>query len=209
MEIIDLFPQTIAHTELTSLTPDIITRAKEIIDSEPAQGIQGDGTYTSEQQILNKPVFKEVQQEIIEICLEYTRAIFHEVKRIGICNSWGNVVGFNENIRYHSHDNSYISGVLYLTDGSQLNILNPTGSEIYGCFAPNKNKGGNTEENFRSWDSFNVPPKPGRIVIFPSGLKHSVLPSGSQEKRYSIAFNAIPLGNFGIPTGMIHIEMPE
>ncbi len=209
MEIIDLFPQTIAHSELKSLTPEVIVKAINLIDLDSQEGIEGDGTWTHEQQILNNPLFHEVKKEIIEICLEYALTLQHDVRRIGICNSWGNVVRLNESIRYHSHDNSYVSGVFYLTEGSQLNILKPTGSEIFGCFAPNKLKKEIPEENFRSWDSFNVPPKPGRIVIFPSGLKHSVLKSGSPEKRYSIAFNAIPLGEFGIPSSRIRIEIPD
>lgn len=207
MDLIDLFPQTIAVADLQTLTTDIITKAKALIDEDKPEGIPGDGTYTSDQQLLNRELFTEVKQEIIGFCLEFARVFSHDVNRIGICNSWGNVVRQNENIRYHSHDNSYISGVFFLTEGSKLNMLNPVGSELFGAFAPGKT--GDVVDNFRSWDSFNVPPKPGRILLFPSGMRHSVLPSQDQEKRYSIAFNAIPLGKFGVPTGMIHIEMPE
>src|SRR5690606_21718553 len=107
-------------------------------------------------------------------------------------------------IRYHRHDNSYISGSLYLSEGSPFNILNPHQGGLFGLMPRVRRE--DVEENYRSWDSFNINPKPGRLVLFPSGLQHCVLPSQSQEKRYSIAFNAIPLGRIGIPTSLIEIQ---
>lgn len=207
MDLIDLFPNTIAVSHLTTLTDDVIAQAKTLIDNDAAEGIPGDGTYTREQQLLNNPVFGAVKAEITGLCLEYAHAHSHDVRRIGICNSWGNSVAENENIRYHSHDNAYIGGVFYLTEGSAFNLLNPVGSELFGGFMPARKA--DSGDNFRAWDSFNIQPKPGRIILFPAGMKHSVLPSREAEKRYSIAFNAIPLGKIGIPTSMINIELAE
>lgn len=162
MDLIDLFPQTIAVTDLASLTAPVIEQAKALIDNERPEGLPGDGTYTGEQHLLNHELFKAVRKEFTDHCLEYARAFSHDVERIGICNFWGNVVRQGESIRHHSHDNSYISGVFFLSEGSQLNILKPAGSELFGCFNPGKVAG--SGDNFRSWDSFNVPPKPGRMV---------------------------------------------
>jgi len=37
-------------------------------------------------------------------------------------------------------------------------------------------------------------------------MMHCVLPSTSHDKRYSIAFNVIPIGKIGTPTGLMEIR---
>src|SRR3546814_1395809 len=68
MELVDLFPRTIAVAELQSLTPEIIARAIEQIDIASGNDVPGDGAYTSDQQFLNRAIFREVKQEIIGMC---------------------------------------------------------------------------------------------------------------------------------------------
>ena len=206
LDLVDLFPQTIAVARLETLTPDVIARAIEFIDfGSSVSDFDYDGSYTREQDILDKSFFREVKQEIIQLCLEFAQAYSHDVKAIGICNSWGNVVGNRQSIRYHKHNNSYISGSFYLTEGSDFNMLNNHFNEMFGlmpALLPD------SRENFRAWESFSLSPKPGRVVLFPSGMRHCVLASNSEEKRYSIAFNAVPLGRIGVPTGQIDIQIP-
>lgn len=202
MDLVDLFPKTIGVAQLQTLTPDVIDKAIELIEFGSRVERGSDGSYTHEQQLLDKVVFRDVKAEIIELCKELAKAYSHRIEDIGICNSWGNIVGHGQNIHYHRHNNSYISGSFYLTEGSPFNILNNVHGDLFGFVPEVEDK-----ENFRSWDSFNINPKPGRIVLFPSGMQHCVLPSDSPEKRYSIAFNAIPLGRVGGPTGLMNIRM--
>jgi uncharacterized protein (TIGR02466 family) len=205
MNFVDLFPRTIAVTELKSLTPALMQEARAVIDRDPGiTVVETDGSYTREQQLLDLSLFTEVKAEIIELCLEFARQGYgHKVEAIDICNSWGNVVKYGQNIRYHKHNNSYISGSFYLSEGSFFNILNMGYHELFGIM-PEIDKQANC---YRSWESFNINVKPGRIVMFPSGLQHCVLPSNSQENRYSIAFNAIPVGKIGSETGFMHIQI--
>jgi uncharacterized protein (TIGR02466 family) len=201
MEFVDLFPKTIAVGELKSLTPDVITRATELIDISSGNEVEGDGAYTNDQQFLNRAIFREVKQEILGMCKEFAKAYSHIVDDIAICNSWGNVVGYGDSIRYHKHSNAYISGSFYLTDGSPFNIMDRDRSELFG-FSPRVEKG----DNYRAMESFTINPKPRRIILFPSGLMHCVLPSKNQAKRYSVAFNAVPVGRIGGPTGMLELR---
>jgi len=46
----------------------------------------------------------------------------------------------------------------------------------------------------------------GNLIIFPSSIPHSVSTNNSQEKRYSLAFNAFPFGKFGEPESQINLE---
>ena len=204
MELVDLFPRTIAVGELQSLTPDIIARATELIDISSGNEVQADGGYTTDQQFLNRAIFREVKQEILGMCREFAKAYSHIVDDINICNSWGNVVGYGDSIRYHKHSNAYISGSFYLTDGSPFNITDRDRMDLFG-FSPRLEKG----DNYRAMESFTINPKPRRIILFPSGMMHCVLPSKDQAKRYSVAFNAVPVGRIGGPTGLLELRPVE
>jgi uncharacterized protein (TIGR02466 family) len=201
MEFVDLFPKTIGVGELKSLTPEIISQAKLLIDKSCAVEIAGDGGYTANQQLLNEPLFASIKLEILSCCREFANAYSHIVEDFHICNSWGNVVNFGDNIHYHKHSNAYISGSFYLTEGSSFNILNSGFRELFG-FAPALTPG----DNYRALESFTIKPKVSRITMFPSGMMHCVLPSTSHDKRYSIAFNVIPIGKIGTPTGLMEIR---
>ena len=63
-------------------------------------------------------------------------------------------------------------------------------------------------DNYRSQQSLVIPPKPGRMILFPSGLHHSVQPSQDDARRYSIAFNTLPVGRIGTPTNLMEIGRP-
>jgi uncharacterized protein (TIGR02466 family) len=202
MELVDIFPATIAVADLKTLTPDLMARAKTMIDLDcAANNVRGDGSYTQEQQLLNLAPFAAVKQEILGLCREFAKAHSHLIEDVSICNSWGNVVRQGENIRYHRHANAYISGSFYLTEGSPFNILNQHHSNLFN-FEPARSPG----ENYRAMDSFTIRPKPGRIILFPANLMHCVLPSQSAVLRYSIAFNAIPVGTIGNPTSLMQIK---
>ncbi|MEY4642702.1 MAG: Prochlorococcus phage [Pseudomonadota bacterium] len=204
MDLVDLFPRTIAVAELQSLTPDLITKAIDLIDIGSSSEVPGDGAYTTDQQLLNRVIFRAVKAEIVGLCHEFAKAYSHVVDDIAICNSWGNVIRQGESIHYHQHSNAYISGSFYLTEGAPFSITDRERTHLFG-FAPRIQAG----DNPRALESFTINPKPRRIILFPSGMAHSVLPSSSQQKRYSIAFNAVPVGRIGGPTGLLDIRLVE
>lgn len=205
LELVDLFPKTIAVTQLQSLTPELIARAIDHIDLTSSNPVAGDGSFTSDQQLLERVLFREVKLEILQHCREFAQAWSHIVEDIQICNSWGNVVRQGDTIRLHRHSNSYISGSFYLNEGSPFNIVDAERTTLFGGFLPELRQDG----NFRSMESFNISPQPGRLILFPASLMHCVLVSKSSTPRYSIAFNAIPVGRFGPPTGRIEIPRPR
>lgn len=204
MDFVDIFPATIAVTELESLTPELIAKAIETIElGSQVSDAASDGAYTREQNLLDKVLFRDVKAEILSRCLEFARAYSHQVDRIHICNSWGNIIGLDQSIRFHRHVNSYISGSFYLTEGSAFTFHNFLGENLFSMMPATTG-----EENYRSQQAFVIRPKPGRMILFPSGLHHSVLVSGETTKRYSIAFNTIPLGRVGTPTNLVDLATP-
>lgn len=200
MDVVDIFPVAIAVTELESLTPDLVHEAIELIEhGSKTEDIPTDGEYTNEQQLLDNTLFTRVREEIISNCLEFSRAYSHQVEGIRICNSWGNIVGTGQSIRFHKHINSYISGSFYLTEGSPFIFHNFAGEDLFSVSPAIIAE----EENYRAEQSFVINPKPARLILFPSGLHHSVHNSQELEKRYSIAFNTMPVGKIGTPTNLV------
>lgn len=200
MRLIELFPKTIAAASLGTLTTEVISLAIELIESsDKIVDLESDGAYTAEQQILEHDMFQDVKRELLGMCRGLSRAYGHAVEDIGICNSWGNVISHGQSIRLHKHRNSYLSGVFYLTGGSSFVLSNIGFDDIFG-FMPKV-----AATNHRSCESFVIEPEPGGVILFPSNLYHSVMPSKDRQKRYSIAFNAVPLGLVGVPTGFVRM----
>ncbi len=203
MDLVDIFPATIAVTQLKSLTPDLIEKAIELIEyGNLVEDLDSDGAYTREQDILDKLIFREVKREILHHCMELSNAYSHKIQQIDLCNSWGNIVSPGQSIRFHKHTNSYISGSFYLTAGSAFIFHNFMGENLFSI-KPGTEK---EPDNYRAQDSFVIRPQPGRLVLFPSGLHHSVMNSELSDKRFSIAFNTIPVGKIGSPTNYLEVR---
>ena len=126
----------------------------------------------------------------------------HIVDQIKMTNSWGNTLKQNQPINIHNHPNSYVSGVFYLTEGSPLTFHNPLTTEDLFTFRPLQNW---EENNPRTWQMTTLGLKPGHLFIFPSKLKHHV-GNNSNNYRYSIAFNTLPVGQLGDLTQQINIK---
>jgi hypothetical protein len=106
---------------------------------------------------------------------------------------WVNVLNTGGVQAPHTHANSFVSGVVYLTP------MHPDSQTVFM-----KSSGG-TEFLFRN-DHANVTPTPfngdrwvgpapapGDLVLFPSYVTHAV-PPNQGERRITLSFNAIPSG---------------
>ena len=110
-------------------------------------------------------------------------------------NMWANINRSGHANEFHSHPASYWSGVYYVDDGGiaedaslggELEFMDPRGP-LPAMFAPHLAiamtgglSAGATER---------VPPKAGRLVMFPSWIMHQVRPYRGTAERISIAFN--------------------
>lgn len=175
----------------------------EFLDKQTLTGKEGiEGEYTLNQQILEYNIFKEAKEEITRVTKLFAQeAVGHLIEDILIATSWANISEDNRHVRPHSHCNSYLSGVFYLTDGANLNMFNPfKRTDMYMvnpavAFQP---------ENKFTWQSISITPEPGMLVMFPSGLTHSVDPAPT--RRYSIAYNTVPKGVIGREAAFINIQ---
>ena len=91
----------------------------------------------------------------------------------------------------HTHDNSFLSGILYLSpSGSHTRFRFPS---LWSDQFTTLNLVSATNEKI----IHEQPTEVGTMVVFPSKLLHGVSPHDLPEPRYTMAFNAFPSGLVG------------
>jgi len=91
----------------------------------------------------------------------------------------------------HNHSNSWLSGVYY-----------PKGNPDFGIKFYNDNVSqfftSPTKYNIYNSNEWTIIPKDNYLILFFSHLRHQIKPNLSLEDRYSLAFNILPKGKFGV-----------
>jgi uncharacterized protein (TIGR02466 family) len=120
---------------------------------------------------------------------------------IYITQSWLNWTYKNEYHHTHSHPNSIISGVLYISadknfDNITFGRSNYKTIEIY----PKALNDYNTDEvDFKVGD--------GELLLFPSNLQHRVNVTKNDKVRISLAFNSFVKGEMGHIRGLNYLQL--
>jgi uncharacterized protein (TIGR02466 family) len=110
-------------------------------------------------------------------------------------NMWANINRSGHGNEFHSHPGSFWSGVYYVDDGGvaadpslggELEFMDPRGSgpAMYAPHLAFAMPGG-----LSVGANETVPPRTGRLVMFPAWLLHQVRPYRGGAERISIAFN--------------------
>lgn len=143
----------------------------------------GNGTST-DVLLLNKPAFSRLKR----ICLDHAQIYYTEVMKydykLHMTNSWLNVTQETQSHDLHNHNNSVLSGVLYIkTNDSTPSI---TFSRLHPPMLLNFTAEENNFFNSLEWE---LPVEDNCIVIFPSQCFHYVKKNVTSKDRISIAFN--------------------
>jgi uncharacterized protein (TIGR02466 family) len=180
-EIFPLFPSVIyKHPLAFELTQ---SELNAIYSTEVGFGVQGNGG-SFDVLLLNNPVFSRLRK----ICLEHAQIYYTEVMKynhkLHMTNSWLNVTQENQAHHVHNHNNSVLSGVLYIkTNDSTPSI---TFSRITPPLLLNVKA---EEYNFFNSLEWELPVEDNCIIIFPSQYFHYVKKNITSSERISIAFN--------------------
>jgi len=154
-----------------------------------------DGNHNTEE-TSTRFLLKDFQREE-EIFLNYfyciKNEVFHYENDFEITTSWGTKTPTNSFCQFHSHKNSFFSGVFYLDDDDEAGPLefqnfNLTSREMYLH---------TSESNVYNSALWRIQPCKNLLVIFPSYLHHRIGLNKSKFDRYSIAFNIFPYGKIG------------
>jgi uncharacterized protein (TIGR02466 family) len=152
----------------------------------------------------------ESYPQIKKILLDYFISFSSDILGLNcdftISTSWMTKCEKGESSHLHSHANCFWSGVYYYGeeyDGSSslafenplTNYIRDYGFSLYPEVSTRYNK--MTEEI--------IPHKNG-LVLFPSYLKHKILKHDNDIPRYSLAFNIVPIGHYGVGDSQYDIK---
>jgi len=138
-----------------------------------------------------KPEYKSLVDELMTMCKDVFKEEWLD-REPALGNMWANINPKEGSNQAHMHPNSLFSGVYYIKSNPQagrLKIYDPRpGAQIV---MPVRKKG---QPPKHLWRDANLDPFPGRIIMFPAWLWHSVEPNQSNDLRISVSFNFIQHG---------------
>ena len=139
----------------------------------------------------DKPEYQQLITELMKMQKEvYDNE--HIDRHPRLCNMWANINPPDGMNQPHVHPNSLFSGVYYVKSqpkSGRLKIYDPRPGIQYSM--PIR-KPGNPGKDL--WREAYIDPIPGRIIMFPAWLWHSVEPNESNDIRISVSFNFIQDG---------------
>lgn len=147
------------------------------------------GGWQSDDEIYVHPEFGWLMEHILRLSNQVAAEYAPEFK-FNNGHIWANINRRNNFNAVHTHPNSLLSGVAYLNvsseDQGQIQFFDAregTPTNHWPCFFQLPGRTPLTD------DTFSVKPTQGKILFFPSWLKHWVTPNLTDEDRISVSFN--------------------
>ena len=139
----------------------------------------------------DEALFADVVQRVAPEIDKYGELLFGDRLDWTVKEMWMNVLEPGGSQFMHSHANSFVSGIVYLSDphpSTRTVFMRNAGGNDFVF----KHDAADEAVNPFKADRWIVPPvKPGDLVLYPSYLLHGV-PPNQGERRFSLALNAIP-----------------
>ena len=141
--------------------------------------------------------FPEIKKILLDHFISFADGVLGLNCNFEITTSWLTKCEKGEESTLHLHGNSFWSGIYYYgenyCESSSLQFEHPLVNHIknYGFFIES--------EKVTQYNKLKeiVTPRKNGLVLFPSYLKHQILKHDSDIPRYSLAFNIVPVGNYG------------
>lgn len=136
-------------------------------------------------------LYPAVRQLVTPHMTQFGRLLFGEELAWSIKEIWTNILEPGGFQAIHTHSNSFISGVIYLTEchpSSRTVFHRSIGGQEF-IFSNENRHAEMGPFNANKWVS--PAPAPGDMVLFPSYMLHEV-PRNEGGRRMTIALNAIP-----------------
>lgn len=168
------------------------------------QGRGAADEWISDSQLHEEEVFRDLVQSIESLATESQRQSGLVLEGIAVTSMWAFVQRGRVLRDLHSHHNAYWSGVFYLMaprGAGVISFVDPL--QHFKVIQPLRRPvEPERPEVLDSICAINIQPEPGLLLLFPAWLYHSIGPSESDDcLRVSVAFNLMPTGAIGGPTG--------
>ena len=208
-ETYNIFPTTIYHTNIGK--NDVWEH--RIIHNDWEKMRMGVSSITTSKNIFEyenhntKDELNMLKEHILDHVHNYMYQHYKIKNEFMIASSWGVKLEPGEIIEhYHYHSNSFLSAVYYFSRVENCGGIsferNPYMTPV---LIPGIEMDYESENNYNC-NYVNFEPNTGDLIIFPSHLKHKVLPNESKRDRYSLACNIHPVGTMGFEERVLHFK---
>ena len=192
METLEILPQKVFKFKCD---PDLIKKTLINLKDEDWKDYDEDISQTVDVRLNKNPKYSNLYKWIKECLMEVKNKLDFKCTRIEITQSWANEAEKGDAMWSHSHPNSFISGILYLTNSNASTIFSM--DNIWVNYYQNSSH----TFNLKHGDILvhhKQQTVEGDLIIFPSNLVHTVDEhSISDYNRYTISFNSFPAGVVG------------
>lgn len=162
----------------------LMTNIERLTGSRPP--VAPGATLQTDPDMQNRPEFAELTtllRQAVSGGLEFMQIDYREFAITGCWANFNPPGGLNS---AHTHPNNYLSGVYYVRTPGGADIIEFTDPRPAAVALMPRVK----QLNRFNGNRMTVQVKPGRLVLFPAWLSHSVPVNRTNEERVSIAFNA-------------------
>jgi len=193
MTILSIFPRPIY---LSTIGREFTRREKVLVEVDSEDLIANVGNMISrDSYILDRPLMKTIKSELENHLSIFFNAVYRPKGDVSIyiTQSWINYTYPGQSHHAHSHENSFLSGVLYINAETDVdNITFVLKNNGFVKINP-------SEQNEYNSNVLNFPVGAGDIIIFPSDITHQVgnTPANRGITRVSLAFNSFICGDIG------------
>jgi uncharacterized protein (TIGR02466 family) len=196
-----IFPTIIGRTVIDEVDLSVLNRVKKYKYRQLDNDFNSSASISVRLNILDD--FPDIKKNILSIFNDYIKNIYKYENDFVMSTSWSTRVKPNTTTTSHNHKNSMFTGVLYLKSKNISPILfeqNP----ILSSFSIEP-----SEFNDFNYESWIVKPSSWEIIFFPSHIKHNICRNESDEDRFSIAMNFLPIGIYGKDDSTVNISFNQ
>jgi len=202
MPVHQLFPEPIYFSTLErALTKEEL----RTINKYKKKTYQNESNITSrETYVLENKALKNLKKDLDKKVLDYFDKIICTDNLITpyITQSWLNYTVNNQFHHKHSHRNSLISGIFYISADKKVDSVT-----FYKPKADKIIKLDVTKYNTFNSSSWGFPVETGNIFLFRSSLSHGVMKKKGKNTRISLSFNTFIKGTLGNNTGLTELVL--
>lgn len=153
--------------------------------------------------ILENPALTNLKKELNKFIVDYFDKIICTSNDVTpyITQSWLNFTESNQFLQRHAHQNSFISGVLYISADKDVDSI-----KFF------KDKYETIMLEYKDFNLFNAtswwfPVETGKVILFPSHLVHGVETKKGNNQRISLAFNIFLKGHIGSDEKIMQLKL--
>lgn len=157
------------------------------------------GDITVNRYVLDLPEFEDLKKHVQDHCDILMKKYLGTTSNVEfyLQNSWINRHRKDDFGQMHNHQNSLLSGCLYLGVNEKTGSIRFYKGSHWTNLLPMSVSLEYENLNHINSLHYTIVPKQGSILIFPSHLDHSIEQNRSDETRYSLAFNFYVRGHLG------------